>query len=315
MEQRWSWIAGCVVGALMATAVSVMADSDPTTDSVPRALPYSGVLEFNGEPVHATGDEAVWIRFALYDGDEAQEAIYAQAMAVEVYAGRFTVAIGPVDDEGVAIEEVIRGADDLTLGMTLLGDDPDDPSDDVALANRQRLMATPYALWTTSATNFTVASTLTVGGDVQLNGGTLDLGGGTLRGAETAHIDDAVHLAERPAMVHAEGDVLGLNPGGGFTGGALLDGNARIDGDAHVTGGLTVDGSISGRIVGGGFVACTQNSGTNLACSAWGNATCGGGGCSRYVCTRGTVRVLTGGYNCYSNGSWGRACYSMLCVE
>jgi hypothetical protein len=174
--------------ALFVSAPAAHADGDPTTDAVPRALPYQGVLEIDGEPITATGDDALAIEFALYTSAESVEPVYRQQIRVEVYRGRFTAVIGPVDDQGVPIEQVVRAADGLLLGMTLLGD-VNNPDDDIALSNRQRLMATPYALWTTAAANFTVAADLTVGGNVRMNGGTLDLGGGTLTGVGTLDSD------------------------------------------------------------------------------------------------------------------------------
>ncbi|MEL6180798.1 MAG: hypothetical protein AAFS10_17685, partial [Myxococcota bacterium] len=127
------------MGAILATTFTVFADGDPTTDSVPRAIPYEGVLELNGQPIHAVGEDAIWVEFALYDGTESDTPVYIQRIALDVYAGRFAAAIGPVDDTGTPIEEVIRAADGLMLGMTLLGDDLDDPSDDVVMTNRQRI--------------------------------------------------------------------------------------------------------------------------------------------------------------------------------
>ena len=207
----------CLLGLLSTPA---LADGDPTTDAVPRAIPYQGIIEIDGEPVDASGADAIPIRFALYDRPDGDAPVYAQRIDVEVYRGRFTATIGPRDDAGRAIEEVVRAADGLTLGMTLLGD-PDDPDDDIELANRQRLMATPYALWTTSAAHFTVAADLTVGGDVHLSGGTLDLGGGTLRG---------VNVIE---------GALQLGGGGVDLGGGVLSGVGAVNG------GLAVDGVLS----------------------------------------------------------------------
>ena len=162
-------LAGVTIGVVFATAWSVFADGDPTTDTVPRMIPYQGQLELNGEPVHAQGDDAIWIEFALYDGPGADTPVYAQRMPVEVYSGRFTTTIGPTGEQGEAISDVIQAADDLHLGLTILND-PEDDGDDVTMTNRQRIMATPYAMWTTSATNLTVASALTVGGAAEFQG-------------------------------------------------------------------------------------------------------------------------------------------------
>ena len=162
-------LVGLLLGAALTTGWSVMADGNPATDTVPRLLPYQGVLEMNGEPVNATGDDAIAVRFSLYVGPDAETPVYNQDARLEVFSGRFTTSMGPtgVDANGdpVAIADVIRGADDLHLGITLLGSEGD-PSDDVVLTNRQRLTATPYAMWTTSATDLAVARNAIVNGDL-----------------------------------------------------------------------------------------------------------------------------------------------------
>lgn len=163
--------------ALTAAATAITsparADGDPTTDDVPRMLPYQGVLERDGVPVEAAGENALHLLFALYDGAGAEAPIYTQALVVEVFTGRFTATIGPVglgpDGQERPIDALFAAADDLYLGMTLLGD-PDDPEDDVPLANRQRIYATPYAMWSTSATNLSVAGHARVGGDLAVTG-------------------------------------------------------------------------------------------------------------------------------------------------
>ena len=168
-------LAGALLGVSATVGLTVFADGDPTTDAVPRMLPYQGVLELNGQPVNASGDQALAVRFDFFDGPDAQTPIYSQDIDVEVFGGRFTVSIGPTDRGGAPLSEVIRAADDLHLGMTLLGD-PNTPEDDVAMSGRQRILASPYAMWSTSATNFTVAAGLDVGGPTILRGG-LDNGG------------------------------------------------------------------------------------------------------------------------------------------
>ena len=309
---------GVVLGALMtvglmALGLTALADGDPTTDTVPRVLPYQGTLEQNGQPIHAVGDNALAMRFSLYDGLEGEEAVYIQDLSVEVFAGRFTANIGPEGTNALgdttSIIEVIQAADDLHLGMTLLGD-VDDPEDDIALSNRQRIHASPYSMWTTSATSLDVATDLEVGGMVTTSGlqtGTLDIQGADLR----LGTNDGSPVGANPnqrALAHAPGDVLNVNADGDFEGGT------QITGDAHVTGNLLLDGALSGRIVGGAVVACTSNSASNLRCSPWGAADCGGGGCARFRCNRGNLRVISGAYECYSDG-WGRACQTMLCIE
>lgn len=267
MKQSLAITVGCVIGALATTTFAVFADGDPTTDSVPRAMPYQGILEFNGQPVNAFGADAIWIEFALYDGEDSQDPVYTQRMPVDVYSGRFTTAIGPVGDDGTPIEQIVQNADELMLGMTLLGEDPDDESDHTPLNNRQRLLASPYALWSTSAANFTVASNLTVGGNVQVNGGTVDLGGGRIDNVAAIHpngtptrlggglhiagaelrlgLDDGLDLGaltSQRAMAHGGDDVLNINPGGDFEGGTRIDGDVVVTGNVSALGGVSSGG-------------------------------------------------------------------------
>ena len=221
---RAPWIAvGLIMGALSTLTLTVMADGDPTTDAVPRMLPYHGMLELNGAPVHAVGDEAIPLRFELYDGPEGA-LVYQQTQRVEVFGGRFTATIGPVGDDGaggaVAITDVVSAADDLHLGMTLLNNE-EDPDDDVTLANRQRLAATPYALWSTSAARFEVATDLNVGRDLRV-GGDVDLAANTIDGDEIT--DGTITLGDiDTAAVFGEG--LAGAPVGVDT--AWLDGRIR----------------------------------------------------------------------------------------
>ncbi len=183
------------------------ADGDPLTDGVPRLLPYTGVLEIDGRPVDASGEDALHLLFALYDGPEVEQPVYTQPLIVEVYGGRFTATIGPVgvgpDGGEVPIDAIISAADDLHLGMTLLGD-PDDPADDIPLANRQRIYATPYAMWTTSATNLAVAGQARIGGD-------LDVGGAARIGGE-ARVDGALRVGGAVELPAGSLDLDDLTP-------------------------------------------------------------------------------------------------------
>ncbi|MEO1266934.1 MAG: hypothetical protein AAFX99_02485 [Myxococcota bacterium] len=191
---------GVVLGALSTIALTAMADGDPTTDSVPRMLPYQGTLENNGQPVNAVGDQAIPLRFSLFDGPTSEEAVYIQEIEVEVFAGRFTTTIGPsgVDGQGetVAIVDVIQAADDLHLGLTLLSDD----GEEIILSNRQRIMATPYALWTTAATNMNIANNLVVDGNTLLGGDMVANGNVTVGQEGQLHL-----LSEADASLESDG--------------------------------------------------------------------------------------------------------------
>jgi hypothetical protein len=189
----------CLVALIPITAV---ADGNPATDGVPRLLPYQGLLELDGRPVNAVGDNALHIGFLLFRGADAEAHVYRQDLRIQVYNGRFTATIGPTgtDPAGaeVPIERIIANADDLYLGMILLGD-PADPDDDIALSNRQRIHASPYAMWTTAATDLSVARNLVVGGSAVVDGdltvrGAVNLPAGAINTAALA--DGAVQVGK-----------------------------------------------------------------------------------------------------------------------
>lgn len=201
-----------LVVLLTLTAGAASADGDPRTDGVPRLLPYQGQLELDGRPVNATGESALHIGFLLFDGADAEAHAYRQDLQIEVYGGRFTATIGPVGTDAagteVPIERIIANADDLYLGMILLGD-PADPEDDIGLANRQRIHASPYAMWTTTATDLTVARDAVVGRNLAVTGdltvqGAVNLSAGAIDTAEVA--DNAI----RPSKIALGNGLRGL---------------------------------------------------------------------------------------------------------
>ena len=203
--------AALLVAGLVPTLHPAWADGDAATDAVPRILPYQGMLELDGRPLDATGDRALHLELALYDGPDAPEPAYRQAMSVEVFQGRFTAPIGPTglgpDGAPRPLQDVIAAADDLYLGMTLLGD-PDDPDDDIALQNRQRIHATPYAMWAHTATDLTVARDaivhrhLGVGGDLRIEGD-VSLPADAIAGDEIA--DGTVRLRDLDGRIPGDG--------------------------------------------------------------------------------------------------------------
>lgn len=192
----------CLVALMPLTAA---ADGNPATDGVPRLLPYQGLLELDGRPVNAVGDNALHIGFLLFRGADAEAHVYRQDLRIQVYSGRFTATIGPTgtDPTGaeVPIERIITNADDLYLGMILLGD-PADPDDDIVLSNRQRIHASPYAMWTTAATDLSVARNLVVGGNAVVDGdltvrGAVNLPAGVIN---TANLADGAVRASKVAL-------------------------------------------------------------------------------------------------------------------
>ena len=177
MERNTVWgpivavVGGGVVAGLLMTALQVVADQNPATDNVVKRIPYHGILEFDGEPVTALGEDAVWLKFDITDGDaDDSPVVYSQSSQVQVFGGNFTALLGPTGDGDVQLNDVIAAADALHVRMTILGD-PGDPSDDVALNNSRRLALSPHAVWATRATDFAVAGNLDAE-TVRVNGGT-----------------------------------------------------------------------------------------------------------------------------------------------
>ncbi len=223
------WLTLCaLLAALVAATSPARADGDPRTDSVPRMMPYEGYLELDGAPVDARGDDALHLLFALYDSPEAAEPVYTQPLVVEVYAGSFTATVGPVgqgpDGGARAIADVVTAADDLHLGLTLLGD-PDDPADDIPLSRRQPIRATPYALWTTAATDLSVADEAQIDGDLTV-GGALAAGGLQV-GGDVALPGDAIDTAE---VADGSLGAADLDPTVSGTGIRRGGGRLRVDG-------------------------------------------------------------------------------------
>ncbi|MBM4372322.1 MAG: hypothetical protein FJ098_11750, partial [Deltaproteobacteria bacterium] len=144
--------AGALFALTLAFGLRALADGDPATDQVPRYIPYQGTLEKDGVGMSAT----VTLTFQLYDGADAATPVWTEELAVPVYAGRFTALLGSSSGVSVtSLTETVRDADDLHLAILI-----EDGEQQVPLSNRQRFMPLPYALWSTSATDFRVAGTV-----------------------------------------------------------------------------------------------------------------------------------------------------------
>lgn len=157
---------GLLTGVALTTVWGVVAQ--PVPGSGKTQIPYQGVLQQDGVPVNASGDQALSITYKFFDGPgEGASEIYSQTLATEVFQGRFTVGIGPTDDQGRSVSEMVRDFDDIYLGMVI---------GDVVMANRQKVLATPYSMATSSASDFAVTGDAQVGGDLDV-GGSVAIGG------------------------------------------------------------------------------------------------------------------------------------------
>ncbi|MEO1270451.1 MAG: hypothetical protein AAFX99_20380 [Myxococcota bacterium] len=285
----------CLVFGLQAVA-----DQDPTTDQVPRLMPYSGILELDGQAVTATGNNAPWIRFELRDGvQDAAPVVLRQDAQVDVRNGRFHVVLGENDRMSNYVQSgdlstAVVGADALYLRIILLGEhDPESPSanagDDVVLSNAQRLLMSPYALWATHATNFEVANNLNVANDLNV-ADNLNVRGNIANSSGNVVVRDNLIMEEGSLrLAPGDGNSRGLNfgtssdtawirfSGNGLSNGSDLeigvsdDNTDRIalvaPGGVRVSSSLNVSGNISGN-----FQMSVSNE-TSLTHSGTGRAT------------------------------------------
>ena len=165
--------------------------------------------------------------------------------------------------------------------MVLLGDNLESAEDDIYMSNRQRLMSTPYAMWASGASQFTVQQDLTVGGTIQASqvqvngqisatgdlntatnlnvqgnlngGGSLSVGGNTTIGGADLVLgtNDGRGVGNRPgqrALVHEAGDALVLNYGGDFEGGVRVDSNVNVGGELR-TSTLKINGQDISQVI------------------------------------------------------------------
>ncbi len=191
-------VASSAATVILVLSFRVLADSNPTTDSVPRLVPYQGTLEKDGAPFNGP----IQMVFRLFDGATAANPVWEEEQTVTVYAGRFSVLLGSTTAQSASsLATALTAADDQYLGITLLTEAGDTP-----LGNRQRFVPVPYALWTTAATSFRVNGKLSVyGPDIEF----------------TSHPDRG---DGGRAVVHSTGDSLTLNFAGDFAGGTKVQG-------------------------------------------------------------------------------------------
>lgn len=149
--------------------------------TVPKLIPYQGVLEKDGVLVNAIGDDQVAFRVNLYDAPEGGNLLWGpQDLNANVYSGRFALILGPyahTADTPLYLDIQVQGLDDL---------------DFVPLGGRQRLLSSPYAVAADRAdTDFAVPGRLDVTGDAWVGGrqdidtnlgvgGTIEAGGSVI---------------------------------------------------------------------------------------------------------------------------------------
>ncbi len=226
--------------AMLVGSLTALADGNPSTDQVPKLIPYQGTLEKDGTGV--TGQ--VPMTFSLYDGSAATTTAWTEKQTVNVFAGRFLAMLGSTSASSATnLAKVITNADDVYLAVTL-----NTGSGDVPLSYRQRFLPTPYSLWTTASTNFKVnAIDAPSGVPLTLNAGTkteVQVGGNLrLKGYDVTFSpwDTAPRGDGGRAMVQDVGDTLALNFNGDFAGGVRVDGAVNLPGNVVVGTTLSVD--------------------------------------------------------------------------
>ncbi len=144
-------VSTCLLSAVLLSGRAAHADGDPTTDTVPRVIPYQGVLEIDGGAYNGE----VPMTFSLYRAATGGSAVWTESQDVVVFNGVFGVTLGAA----AAIDATIFAADTLYLGVTI---------DGVEMANRQAITPVPYALWSARSADFTVARDLTVARDARV---------------------------------------------------------------------------------------------------------------------------------------------------
>jgi cytoskeletal protein CcmA (bactofilin family) len=230
-----STLASSLLTGVLVVAVTAVADGDPSTDQVPRIIPYNGMLELDGVPVNLVGDAAPFLRFELTDG-AAGPVVFTQQAQVQVYGGRFTVLLGPTGTGGVRLDDVVADADDLFVRITLLGE-VGTAADDIVLAGSQRVLMSPFAMWATDATDFAVARDLAVARNTTL-GGTLAITGDASLGR------DLFVARNIDAVGEVEAGTLQVDGASTLTG-AVEAGTLQVDGASTLTGAVSASSTLT----------------------------------------------------------------------
>lgn len=161
-----AWLGGSLTTALLLLTTGALASGDPSTDDVPRYVPYRGVLSHDGVPF--TGGASLMLR--LYDGAAAVDAVWSERQTVNCYAGEFTALLGSGTGDGVAaLSTVLAAAKDLYLGVSVVT-----PGGEVPLTERKRLVPLPYAAWAAEGTDFLVGDQLVLASSKTVDAGAAD---------------------------------------------------------------------------------------------------------------------------------------------
>lgn len=206
------------VTVVLTKSADLIASGNPATDNLPRLIPYSGRVEFNGEPY--SGE--LTVQFGVYRGAGSATPVFDEVITFTAFSGAFQVAFGQTNANFV---NTVDDADDIYVGMTITAIGGVALETPIAMAGRQRLLPVPYALWAPEAADFTVNRDLTVARNVDVTGTT------TFRSTTTS-----TGLAT-------------LNGGLVVNGATTLNGASTQTGNATITGTATVNGALAARTV------------------------------------------------------------------
>ena len=238
--------AGVLVGAIMAVGLTSMADG-PELDSGPRAIPYNGILEFNGQSLNGQAD----LMFALTDvpGGEGANCYFEEEHDnVTAYSGRFSVNIGQVTG---SLPDCVFDSDEMYIEVGVR--DATSDGEYVPLSGSQRIHPVPFAYWAAEGSDFKVDGDLTLAGS--LSNPSVDGNGDDL----PVSIDDDLDLT---GNIDVTGAIANTS----------VDGNndglpVSIDDDLDLTGRAYIPGDGSNdhaSLTGDGLLTLGQLNGPNL---------------------------------------------------
>ena len=154
---------GALAGAILTVGLTSLAE-DTELDSGPRAIPYNGILEFNGQSLNGQAD----LQFTLTDVPGAEDAEGANCYFEEehdnvtAYSGRFSVNIGqPTGD----LPDCVFDSDAIYIEVDVREADSD--GDYVALTGSQRIHPVPFSYWAAEGSDFKVDGDLKITGAIQ----------------------------------------------------------------------------------------------------------------------------------------------------
>lgn len=247
MRKSRTWLVAVLAVGLVSSAVifQVRAQIDGNAPvaanaSVPELIPYRGYIEQNGGPF--TNETGIPMDFFIVDAPEKTYAqrLWGETQTVPVHAGHFSVTLGSVSSFSTVPNERLFNRHQLYLGIRVNSEE---------LGNKQRLLASPYAITSRQAQHFEIAGNATVGGSMTVTGAA------NVSGAFTATAGAAVSggVLTAGSGVTVNGGALTANQGSNLNNGLTVRG-----GDGNSAARLTVNTNgvtTAGTFTSGGFAS------------------------------------------------------------